>query len=566
MEFASMDARLYLDVGFPCSIYSRSRNEWSAGIIDDIYIDENTNKEWLIVKYGNNQTKRIQRFCNDIQAIEDFIDIQKDPRMTLHEGSTCEVYSRSKDMWFIGIVHEIYIDEETTKEWLVIKYGPEFGKTKKMQRFCQDLQVNDEEYEYEKMEEIDVKITEVADKLPQTKPKPEVINGWMKLSPLTLPKTLFATFSSMIPINDTEFMITTSIGQHALANNYAQGSSNGIYKYNTTHNNWDFTPIKLAQFGPLPLMQSIALFAFDAVTKDVYIGGLGSSSYNGRALFLKIKLKESTDGKVHAESLRYVQYGYTHDSDRGNQIMQEMQILYVNDEVLHIVGPNGQNYDDSLYSVWDTKNKQRVESETISMIHDSVRDWKQSVYIKSEHKVLGFSSDGFIWSFDLAQRTFAMLENVRLPDVMSENPYRIKYDACITTDEKYIIFMPQCVILDLETMEFIVKDRSDVKLPEFGDEKEEFQNIRDPVCLIMPGFLKDEKIIIGFGFARDLSIEIPRDIIELISYYWFKDYLYFMDRDWAKQPQLWKIFVDDILTAKDLTLDVQTTAFQTKVR
>ena len=145
-----MDSRLLLDIGFPCSIYSRSNDEWYNGIIDDIFIDQKTNEEWLIVKYGNNQSKKIQRLCDDIQAIEDFINNQNDPRMTLQIGSTCEVYSRSKDAWYTGFVDDIFMDKKTNKEWLLIKYGDGFDVKlkKKMQRFCPCLQVDDDDYWY----------------------------------------------------------------------------------------------------------------------------------------------------------------------------------------------------------------------------------------------------------------------------------------------------------------------------------------------------------------------------------------------------------------------------------
>lgn len=223
-----MDPRVLLDIGFPCSIYSRSKNQWNVGIIDDIFIDPATNKEWLIVKYGNNQTKKIQRLCDDIQAIEEFIDDpQQDPRILLDVGSTCEVYSRSKDTWFIGIVHNIYIDNKTKKEWLIIKYGEKFNKTKKMQRFCSDLQINDDDYEYQYDEFEEIPIDEISTK---TKKEPAIfVNGWMKLKPLSLPPSLSDKFSKMIKINDTEFIITTSIGQHVLSKNADFEQKTGIH-------------------------------------------------------------------------------------------------------------------------------------------------------------------------------------------------------------------------------------------------------------------------------------------------------------------------------------------------
>merc|ERR1711994_390209 len=32
-------------------------------------IDTNTNQEWMVIKYGNNKSKKMQRFCEDLQII-----------------------------------------------------------------------------------------------------------------------------------------------------------------------------------------------------------------------------------------------------------------------------------------------------------------------------------------------------------------------------------------------------------------------------------------------------------------------------------------------------------------
>ena len=57
-----------MDVGSLISVYSRSSKRWFDGYISKIFVDESTNQEWFIVKYGNNKSKRMQRFCTDLKV------------------------------------------------------------------------------------------------------------------------------------------------------------------------------------------------------------------------------------------------------------------------------------------------------------------------------------------------------------------------------------------------------------------------------------------------------------------------------------------------------------------
>ena len=52
-----------------CQVYSRSGNQWTDGIIDSISTEEQTEREWLTVKYGASKNKKIQRFCSDLKPI-----------------------------------------------------------------------------------------------------------------------------------------------------------------------------------------------------------------------------------------------------------------------------------------------------------------------------------------------------------------------------------------------------------------------------------------------------------------------------------------------------------------
>lgn len=75
----SNDPRLELDIDSPCQIYSRSASKWFQGIVSKIYIDTTTNQEWLVVKYGTNKSKKIQRLCNDLQAVHEHSEPEPDP-------------------------------------------------------------------------------------------------------------------------------------------------------------------------------------------------------------------------------------------------------------------------------------------------------------------------------------------------------------------------------------------------------------------------------------------------------------------------------------------------------
>eukprot|EP01083_Nonionella_stella_P284249 967555_1 len=63
-------SRLSLDIGSSCAVYSRSVNKWVEGRIAKIFVDTQTNEEWFIVKYGNNKSKKMQRFCTDLRSTQ----------------------------------------------------------------------------------------------------------------------------------------------------------------------------------------------------------------------------------------------------------------------------------------------------------------------------------------------------------------------------------------------------------------------------------------------------------------------------------------------------------------
>eukprot|EP01084_Bolivina_argentea_P092429 166280_1 len=68
MDEAERRARFLLDIGSPCSVYSRSSKKWLEGWIAKIFVNPYSNQEWFVVKYGNNKSKKMQRFCADLRS------------------------------------------------------------------------------------------------------------------------------------------------------------------------------------------------------------------------------------------------------------------------------------------------------------------------------------------------------------------------------------------------------------------------------------------------------------------------------------------------------------------
>eukprot|EP01083_Nonionella_stella_P317893 1159459_1 len=73
--------RLRLDVNSTCNIFSRSKHSWLKGVVSKIWIDSDTNQEWLNVKYSDNKRKKIQRFSDALRII---------PTKKLHSGINVE--------------------------------------------------------------------------------------------------------------------------------------------------------------------------------------------------------------------------------------------------------------------------------------------------------------------------------------------------------------------------------------------------------------------------------------------------------------------------------------------
>ena len=71
-----VNARLAWKPQSLCFVFSRKKQAWLEGQVAHTFVDDQTNEEWLSVKYGKNSKKRMQRFCTDIKPINAGHDYQ----------------------------------------------------------------------------------------------------------------------------------------------------------------------------------------------------------------------------------------------------------------------------------------------------------------------------------------------------------------------------------------------------------------------------------------------------------------------------------------------------------
>eukprot|EP01084_Bolivina_argentea_P214194 363682_1 len=65
----NVNQRLLWNINSNVYIYSRTKNNWFNAEIINIIVNDETNEEWLKVKYSQNNKKQIQRFSKDIKSI-----------------------------------------------------------------------------------------------------------------------------------------------------------------------------------------------------------------------------------------------------------------------------------------------------------------------------------------------------------------------------------------------------------------------------------------------------------------------------------------------------------------
>ena len=605
--FYDIDPRLSLDINSSCSIYSRSKKQWLPGVVNDIFIDPNTNQEWLIVKYGNNKSKRIQRLCNDLQAdyndlFDPYMDAPynddnemkyeiNDARMLLDIGSPCEIYSRSKNKWYNGTISDIFIDRKTNQEWLVIKYGK--NKSKKIQRLCDDLQIAKDDLEVDEDEKLphdmytffnvnsygdekneieEFKVPEIEANERRIDPEllKKLIGKWRQYQSPRFPAT---TYSKMIGVNSQEFIVAT---ENFKQTNYTLDNMDmfkkyGLYKYNVLEDTW---LLLMLYPSSLPSLSDIKCLTLNPSSNELYVYGHTKSFMNdvmfkinldtfkvyyklilyivliilhftslsmnkyGHLLFYFVVLYK----QYKVDSMDYIKdYHSSYGSFRNNSITS----CFMMNNLYHTIGIHDDDEKEKIVcSSWDISKQHgiRLENELFEWNHGKEHLPKNVLWIKSLNQLFFYHHVAGMWMMDLVEQKWKRIK-IRIPfnqfGGQRETPY------VITSDDKYIIFIEHALFfLDLDTMKFY--GSASIQLPlsksiNFG-------------VLIMPYCTDDEAKVVTYGYIKDCVLDkngyfrflIPMDIINLISIYWTKDFIYILDKD-QNNPNLWGMCVDDIL-------------------
>lgn len=199
-------------------IYSRSNKKWYDGKIENIITvtdDNDHNKqvtEWLIVRYNNKKTKRIQRNCNDIKPIPN------NHNVLLKKKSFCLIYSNITKLWCKGQIISIFNDKEG--EWLKIKYwDTNEHKICDIQRYSKDLKVFDQKLLHQPK--------------PEKLPPPDEPWKLLESNNEILPNKL----SNLVRLNDNEYIVAP---WNSFSDDMEEKEmkNNGIYKYNVNENEW----------------------------------------------------------------------------------------------------------------------------------------------------------------------------------------------------------------------------------------------------------------------------------------------------------------------------------------
>lgn len=77
-------------IGSFCKIYCISDNKWYHGVISDIFIDANTNEEWLMISYKNNtKHKKMKRSSQHLNIVHltQFVSAKMDSFMFSPTGT-----------------------------------------------------------------------------------------------------------------------------------------------------------------------------------------------------------------------------------------------------------------------------------------------------------------------------------------------------------------------------------------------------------------------------------------------------------------------------------------------
>ena len=330
-----------LEIDSPCSIYSRSAKQWLDGTIAKIYIDPATNKEWLVVKYGQNKSKKMQRLCNDLQAMIEETRIDSSPtdpededdeadEKLMHEPEPDSTTSSYDDFEFDIEDDDVDINmnERRQHNQINVNYNP--GRTTSYDESMATATYSHGPQDDDCMDSPNKKWNMYRKKYGQTAPyifkddgndgdddgnslfidngqnssgssmfrqecllkqtadyvnivrtKHKIKFGWIGLSS---PHSQIPPNSNLIAINREEFVIATEMREYK--------PYGGIYKYNIINKRWDFF---MSYPRDIPFEKNgFHRISFDAKTNELWIYGLQQNEYVHDiwlSILLKINIK-----------------------------------------------------------------------------------------------------------------------------------------------------------------------------------------------------------------------------------------------------------------------------------
>ena len=452
----------------------------------------------------------------------------EDGRLAMEVGTTCFIFSRSKQNWLIGIITKITIDSNTNQEWLTVRYGG--NKSKKIQRFCKDLKVRE---------------MPIADKI-ITK---EREFGWKEL---TVPPFEFSTgtqYSNMCAINVNEIAIASEM--------IPRKPYGGIYVYSKIADDWivlKYYPKKL------PFLKATKLsLAFNASTSELYLYGVHELCIH------------SVLAKVNIITLKCTyQVIQSYNAGVGAS-------AFVIGSTFHLIG--GAVSDQHVQFDADS-NKQIAKYKVWNSTSDENKrlDRNQehgAVYIDSEKEVWTFggrANDGISSTFmdsifvhDLGGTYYHLAPGSAWNKLLVKMPYKMSAFGCCVCYNKYIITFggkkKKQVYNQRDPYEYIsdiyVMNAQEIRANEgrIGKGNKCMLDLPDDAysyyCMVLPYIHDSDADLIIDGFMRkyvcfDYAGYVPYDIVYCTFDYCQTEYIYLMQRDHLK-PKFWSICVDDLL-------------------
>ena len=446
--------------------------------------------------------------------------------LSLDVGSSCFIYSRSKQKWLEGTIAKIKVHSNTNQEWLTVKYGN--NKSKKIQRFCKDLRLTAREPTIEAN-------------------KKEAHVGWEELKSPPFDINTGTQYSNTVSINANELAFASE-----MSSDHPFG---GIYIFSSIVNEWC-----VLRWYPknLPFLKSTQLsLAFNPNTAELYIYGVHEN-----ALY-------SVLAKINIYT-RKCKYNVIKSYNAGTGAA-----ALIIDGKLHLIGGavsnqhaifNEDNQEFTKYQVWNSDAKHVMSgNRQHGMVHIPSQNMLWTLGGCNE----GTSNDQ-IWGHDVSGTYYHLAPDAVWNQLLLRMPYKMSsFGCCVCYNGKYVIIfggkregrgkygryesVREIYVLDGECMghnegRIGSKNKCTLALPD--KLSRELCTYNTVVLPYIPAY--DADLIIS-GFLRKYVCPnydgyISIDIVDLIFTLCQTEYIYLMQSDEMK-PKHWRICVDDILNS-----------------